>query len=147
LSAVILDSSPLGLLSNPSGTPQPVACRAWAKDLIAAGRRIIIPEVADYEVRRELIRTKSTRALAILDSLCATYDYLPITTLAMRLAADMWAQARNAGLATSHAHALDGDVILAAQAVALNVACVVATENPAHLTRYVPAELWSNIVP
>lgn len=147
MSAVILDSSPLGLLSNPSGTPQPVACRAWAKDLIAAGRRIIIPEVADYEVRRELIRTKSTRALAILDSLCATYDYLPITTLAMRLAADMWAQARNAGLATSHAHALDGDVILAAQAVALNVACVVATENPAHLTRYVPAELWSNIVP
>lgn len=145
--AVILDSSPLGLLSNPSGTSQPVACRAWVKTLIATGRRIIIPEIADYEVRRELIRTKSSRALAILDSLCATYEYLPITTLAMRLAADLWAQARNSGLATAHAHALDGDVILAAQSVAMNVSCVVATENPGHLTRYVSAELWSNVMP
>jgi predicted nucleic acid-binding protein len=147
VSAVVLDSGPLGLLSNPSGTAQPVACRAWLKSLRMAGWRIIVPEITDYEVRRESIRTKSLRALTILDSLCATHEYLPITTLAMRLAADMWAKARNAGLPTSAAYAIDGDVILSAQTFAINTTVVVATENPAQLSRFVAAELGSNIVP
>lgn len=42
----------------------------------------------------------------------------------------------------------DGDVILAAPALTLSVPNVVmATENPAHLTRFVSAELWQNITP
>jgi hypothetical protein len=41
----------------------------------------------------------------------------------------------------------DADVIVAAQALGLNTAVVVATGNPAHLNRFVPAELWSNITP
>lgn len=145
--AILLDSGPVGLLTNPRHTAGPVACRQWLGALRNAGCRILLPEIVDYELRREFIRANLQRAISLLDDLHQQFEYLPITTLAMRLAADMWAQARNAGLATSHVHALDGDVILAAQAIALNVACVVATENPAHLTRYVPAELWSNIVP
>src|SRR5205823_1209881 len=121
--------------------------RAWIKDLEAAGRRIIVPEIADYELRRELIRANRTRSLTILDSLCTTHEYLPITTTAMRIAADLWARARNAGLPTAGAAALDGDAILAAQATALGVAVVVATENPVHLSRFVPAELWSSVTP
>jgi predicted nucleic acid-binding protein len=98
-------------------------------------------------VRRELIRVNSQRGLANLDQLYARLEYLPITTLAMRLAADLWAQARNAGVPTAAAGSLDGDVILAAQATALNVAVVVATGNPAHLSRFVAAELWSSVRP
>jgi predicted nucleic acid-binding protein len=145
--AVVLDTSPLGLLVNLSGHPQAVACRGWIRDLEAAGRRIIVPEIADYELRRELVRANRTRSLTILYSLCTKHEYLPITTTAMRIAADLWARARNAGLPTAGSAALDGDAILAAQATALNVAVVVATENPAHLSRFVPAELWSNVTP
>ena len=52
--AVVLDSGPLGVLCNPNNHAQPVAIRAWVAALLAAGRRVIIPEIADYEVRREL---------------------------------------------------------------------------------------------
>jgi predicted nucleic acid-binding protein len=148
LSAVVLlDAGPLGLLANPNNSPQPTACRAWLASLRAAGRRVVVPEIADYEVRRELIRIQSHVALANLDAIGAQLDYLPLTTDAMRLAAELWAQARIAGQPTAPDPALDGDVILAAQALRLNLPVVVATGNPAHLTRFVPAELWSNIAP
>lgn len=147
MTAVVLDSTPLGLLCHPRNPPHVAACRRWLAALTTAGRRVIVPELADYEVRRELIRVNSRRALINLDQLNAQLEYLPITTLAMRLAADLWAQARNAGIPTAGAGSLDGDVILAAQATALNVAVVVATGNPAHLSRFVPAELWSSIRP
>ena len=65
----------------------------------------------------------------------------------MRLAADFWAQARNSGQQTAPNPALDCDVILAAQALALGVPVVVATGNVGHLSRFVTAELWQNIVP
>ena len=52
--AVLLDAGPLGLLSNPNNSPQPIACRAWLASLLAAGRQVVVPEITDYEVRREL---------------------------------------------------------------------------------------------
>jgi len=91
-----------------------------------------------------------TASLVRLDLIASTAIYLPITTAAMRLAADLWAQARSSGWATADPHALDGDVILAAQALALTPAPpghVVATGNVAHLSRYLPAQEWAAIVP
>ena len=68
----------------------------------------------------------------------------------MHDAASLWADARNAGRPTADAAALDGDVILAAQArrAQLDFApepVVVATSNVAHLARYTDARLWSEI--
>jgi hypothetical protein len=65
----------------------------------------------------------------------------------MRLAADLWAQARIAGHPTAPDHSIDADVIVAAQALSLKMSIVVATGNPAHLGRFVPAEIWSSITP
>jgi predicted nucleic acid-binding protein len=144
---VVLDAGPLGVLCNPNSTPQPVACRAWLAALLAAGRRVIVPEIADYELRRELIRIQSFAALANLNSSGANLEYLPLGTPAMRLAAVLWAQARNTGQQTAPDPALDCDVILAAQALALGVPVVVATDNPAHLSRYVAAQNWQAITP
>jgi len=108
---------------------------------------VVVPEIADYEVRRELIRIRSQSALANLDGFGIQLDYLPLTTDALRLAAELWALARISGLPTASDPALDGDVILAAQALCLNTPVVVATGNPAHLARFVSAELWSSISP
>ena len=68
----------------------------------------------------------------------------------MYQAADMWAQARSAGLPTAAPEALDGDVILAAQARQLGLSSnefVVATGNLRHISRFVPAGLWQAITP
>jgi predicted nucleic acid-binding protein len=119
----------------------------WVQDLLPAGRRVILPEIADYEVRRELIRRNSPVALSNLNQLGLQLEYLPLTTAAMRRAAELWAQGRSSGQPTAPDAALDADVILAGQAHSLNTAVVVATGNPAHLGRFVPAELWSNITP
>lgn len=145
--AVFLDSGPLGILTNPSNKSAPVAIRQWLVDLLAAGRRVILPEIVDYEVRREFIRASLPQSIILLDSLAKQIDYLPLSTPVMHHAAEIWAQARTAGQQTAPDPALDGDVILAAQALSLGVPVIVATGNPGHLFRFVPAEIWQNIVP
>jgi predicted nucleic acid-binding protein len=144
----MLDSGPLGILSHPRNPPHVVVCRNWARALQAAGRRIIVPEIADYEVRRELIRMNKHRSVLVLDGLAGQLEYAPLTTTAMRRAAELWALARQQGQPTAPDPALDANVILAAQALTLGVPqVVIATGNVGHLARFVPAELWQNIVP
>ena len=143
---VLLDSGPLGLLSDPKPSPRVLACGQWSRALLAAGSRLLIPEIVDYEVRRELLRAKKMKGLAALDALAMRLGYLRIETPIMQLAASLWAQARQRGRPTAGNASLDCDVILAAQALSLgdpNV--IVATTNVAHISRYVPADLWENI--
>lgn len=56
-----------------------------------------LPEIADYEVRRELLRANKIKGVARLDKLAKLIEYLPITTAAMRQAALFWSQARQQG--------------------------------------------------
>jgi len=79
-----------------------------------------------------------------------TVELAPVTTSAMRLAAELWTQARNAGQSTAGPQALDGDVILAAQVLTSGLPpdeVIVATTNVAHLSRYLTANTWENITP
>lgn len=143
---VLLDTGPLGLVTNPKRSPQSVACARWLQTLVGRGLRVIVPEIADYEVRRELLRAKKEKGLARLDALASRLEYLPLTTAAMRQAAVFWAQARQQGQPTADNKALDGDVILAAQARTLGVAdVVIATTNVGHLSRFAPAALWPDL--
>jgi hypothetical protein len=145
---VVLDSTPLGLLANPTPGVLAARCQRWAADLAAAGVRVLVPEMADYEVRRELLRAGRQTSVDQLDQLATTYDYLPLTTLTMRAAADLWATARQQGVPTAGQSELDGDVIVAAQALILNDPSVlIATGNVRHIGRYAPAELWWLITP
>jgi hypothetical protein len=50
-----------------------------------------VPEIADYEVRRELLRANRVSGLARLDGLARLLEYLPLTTAAMRQAVVFWA--------------------------------------------------------
>jgi len=145
---VVLDAGPLGLLSNPKPSALPIACRQWVAAMQAAKRRLIVPEIADYEVRRELLRAGFPLSIALLDALAQQLEYLPLSTAAMRQAADFWAIVRQAGLPTAGDKTIDADVILAAQAATLGTPdIVIATTNIGHLSRFVPAGLWQNIVP
>ena len=96
---IVLDSGPLGLLMQQRGVPPADACRVWMETLALVGCRFIVPEISDYEVRRELVRLNALAALARLDAFsdAVVGRYLPLTTSAMRRAADLWADARRQG--------------------------------------------------
>jgi predicted nucleic acid-binding protein len=116
--------------------------------LIAAGVRVVIPEITDYELRRELLRAGKVASVRRLDALAQATEYLPINTTAMRRAAELWALARQQGQPTAADNTIDADMILAAQALTLGAPqVVVATSNVGHLARFVPAEPWQNITP
>ncbi len=66
---IVLDAGPLGLVTNPRQSPQSLACAKWLQALVAVQERVIVPEIADYEVRRELLRAKKVKGLAQLDAL------------------------------------------------------------------------------
>jgi len=90
----MLDSGPLGLITNPKLSTESEACAHWLQTHITSGSRTIIPEIADYEVRRELLRANKTKGMARLDELAKLIEYFPITTAAMRQAAKLWAEAQ-----------------------------------------------------
>ncbi|MBX6764577.1 MAG: nuclease [Rubrobacteraceae bacterium] len=147
---VLLDAGPLGLVTHPR-VEQNREAALWLRGLLSVGVPVLVPEISDYEVRRELLRAGRTRSLDRLDRLTRDLGYLPLTTEAMRLAARFWADARKQGQPTASDESLDADVILAAQAAVLNEeteeGVVVATTNPRHLSRFVDASLWQNIAP
>ena len=147
---ILLDSSPLSALCLPPKNPVLVAILQWTTSCIAAGHRFYVPEVIDYELRRELLRAGKTDSVARLDRLKAIFRYLPLTTGAMLCAADLWATARRNGIPTGDPKRLDIDVILAAQALTLATPpndIIVATSNVSHISRFVSADLWTNIIP
>ena len=142
----MLDSGPLGIVINPKAdSPLSQEGKVWLEYLPQKGYIVMLPEIADYEVRRELIRKGITAAIRRLDQLKSQIPYRPLTTEVMLLAAQLWADARNRGKPTADSHALDGDVILAAQAI-LEVNAgnevVIATTNVGHLSQFVDAREW-----
>lgn len=145
---VLLDAGPLGLVTNPKRSAVSTACAVWLQSLVNAGWRVVVPEIADYEVRRELLRANKTAGIAQLDALAALLEYLPLTTAAMRHAAASWAGARQAGQPTAGDHTIDADMILVGQAMTFGASdVIVATTNVGHLSRFVPADIWQSIRP
>jgi predicted nucleic acid-binding protein len=145
---IILDSGPLGMAVHPNAKGTAQQCQTWLDGLLERGERIAIPEIADYEVRRELLRAGLTRSLRRLDALILTLEYLSIDNAVMRLAAELWSEARRTGQPTADAKALDGDVILAAQAILTKtseIETIVATTNVSHLDRFTTSAHWETI--
>jgi predicted nucleic acid-binding protein len=145
---VLLDAGPLGLVTNPKGSEDSRRCKAWLAGLAAAGVRVMVPEGADYEVRRGLFLEGKRGGLDRLDKLARQAGYLPVTIAVWRRAAELWAEARKGGYATAGDEALDRDVILAAQAQLAaedGFEVTVATTNVGHLGRFVDARTWEMV--
>ncbi|MGB3268143.1 MAG: nucleic acid-binding protein [Microcoleus sp.] len=142
---IILDSGPLGMVTNPQAKPPYLECQLWLDSLLQNGEMVILPEIADYEVRRELIRAGKERGIRKLDLFKNVLTYRPLTSEVMLLAAQLWADARKRGKPTAEPNALDGDVILAAQAIleaSEGNEVVIATTNVGHLSQFVDAREW-----
>lgn len=142
---VVLDSGVLGGFCAPEVDRE---LDTWMTGLLHRGRRVVVPEICDYEIRREMIRNRSKTILS-LDELETLYDYLPITTAAIRRASELWARLRLEGKPTASDASLDADCVLAAQALVFSEAeqrsVVVATTNVGHLSRMVEARVWREI--
>lgn len=150
---ILLDSGPLGLIVGPPGRPHVARCLTWLKAISSTGTTIIIPEIAHYEVRRELIRIRSVGSLRRLDyalDLKSGLKHLTLTTEAMIKAAEFWAFLRRAGIPTASPEALDADAILAGQTALVGQPgdeVIVATTNLAHLVRFpaIDARIWDQV--
>ncbi|MGH9837143.1 MAG: type II toxin-antitoxin system VapC family toxin [Blastocatellia bacterium] len=145
---ILLDTGPLGLVSNPQWSSDSEECNEWLEDRLSEKISVFVPEISDYELRRELIRAGKIKGIAKLNSLKRSLGYVRITTWTMLKAAEFWAQSRRLGKPTSSDASLDADVILAAQGAFLenkghNV--IIATNNVKHLDMFVDARVWSDI--
>lgn len=123
-------------------------CSRWLEELLAAGVQIRIPEIIDYEVRRELLRLDKHTSLTRLATLRNLLGMVPLDSATMLRAAVLWADARKQGRVTADYKALDIDVILAAQTQLLSETghkVIVATQNVRHLAWFVEAYTWSDI--
>jgi predicted nucleic acid-binding protein len=147
---LVLDTGILGQLCHLK-PPQNLLVSQWLFGLLDRERELVhvfIPEIVDYELRRKLLhlipkQQASPRSLQRLDHLESELGYLPLDTATMRHAAELWAKSRQEGFPTAQEHALDGDVILAAQALAVDG--VIITSNRKHLERFAPTKMWNEI--
>lgn len=139
---MLLDTGPLGKLAHPR--PNQKIAR-WSQQLLRQGVRFAVPEIADYELRRNMILNSMDESVARLDELEQALVYLAVDTATWRQAAALWAEARRRGKPFAADKALDGDVILVAQALAAGG--VIVTENPKHLGEFADVFVWNEIAP
>ena len=109
---VLLDAGPPGMITNPKGSPENEACKNWLANLAYTGVEVVIPEIADHEVRRELLRASKVQGLGRLDALKGMLGFAPITSPVMLKAAEYWATARKMGRQSASDASLDADMIL-----------------------------------
>ena len=88
---IFLDSGPLGLMVRAPGKPQVQRCLAWLNAVMRNAAVVVIPEIAHYEVRRELIRIRAVDSLRRLEYALdpsSGFDHLTLTTDAIIKAAE-----------------------------------------------------------
>jgi hypothetical protein len=150
---VLLDSGPLGMYSNQGNKPKNQLCKQRVNALLTSGITVRVPGIADYEIRRELLRIKldtpASKGVDRLDAAIRTLGLIPITGRTMDRAAEIWARARHRGITTAPKEALDGDVILVAQAeieIENGDNVQIATTNSGDLQRLFSAVLnWDDL--
>ncbi|MBE9054640.1 type II toxin-antitoxin system VapC family toxin [Sphaerospermopsis sp. LEGE 08334] len=138
---ILLDTHPLSKVSHPKIDPK---VQQWLKSLRDTNTELRIPEIADYELRRELLREGKKKSLKRLDAL-RNICLIPINSETILKAAELWAWVRNQGKPTASNDSLDGDVILAAQAILqLNSfdKVIVVTTNVKHISRFTSSGIF-----
>ncbi len=147
--AILLDSTPLGQITHPKVKPE---IREWLEKINQENINLLIPEIVDYELRRQLLLNNRFKSIARLDALIENRLVL-INRETILKACELWAWIRQQGLPTADKNNIDGDVILSAQAILQKQfyqEVIIVTENVKHLSRFcvygIIVEKWSEIL-
>jgi predicted nucleic acid-binding protein len=152
---ILLDSGVIVTICNPNASPLRQQLDNWLFGSMARGAYIVSSTICDFEVRRSLRLTElegsEITGIPNLDSLNNTIDFIPVDLEIARLAADLWALARQKGIPTAANEKLDADLIICATCKSLELRnpgrkVIVATTNVKHLSRFVLAATWQEIV-
>jgi predicted nucleic acid-binding protein len=136
---ICLDSGPLGLACSNPKNPDVIKIGTWLRLWqVEENTIVILPEIIDYELRRELLLQGFGDSVSLLDQLRKALNYVLLRDNVLDRAAGLWADLRRRGLPTTHDHRLDVDVILAAQALDYTGhgdELIIATSDPGDLNR------------
>jgi predicted nucleic acid-binding protein len=150
---IVLDTFPTSSVSKrPGRRPSPSdLCQKWVDECEDAGHTVLVPAITYYEALRELEQRQAKSQIERLKDFCLlSTRFIPLTTAHIETAARLWGHARRIGRPTASDDSLDGDMILAAQALSLGLPTsdyIVATTNVRHLSMFVHAGEWTNIKP
>jgi predicted nucleic acid-binding protein len=150
---IVLDTFPTSSVAKRPGKKPSLSdqCHQWVDDCEVAGHTILVPAICYYEALRELEQRQATNQIERLKDFCLlAARFIPLATVHLERAAQLWGQARRGGQPTASDSALDADVILAAQVLSLGLPMddfIVATTNVRHLARFVHCDEWANIKP
>jgi hypothetical protein len=78
-----------GVLGQASHHRRNQAFAQWFTAILATDTTVFVSEIADYGIRRELIRADRPVGLARLNALKTTLPYIPLTTVIMLRAAEL----------------------------------------------------------
>jgi hypothetical protein len=83
-STVVLDARALLQICHPRRWQD---ISGWLVEVATSGRRVVLPEIIDYEVRRLFVKREATRQLEELNAYVDELYYAPLTTALMHMAA------------------------------------------------------------
>lgn len=137
---VVLDTNVIGKLCHPNNAKNKKFVESLIPILESGEVEVYLPEISDYELRRKILHMAARDSgwnvtLGRLNNLKETLSFLTIDSDVFEQAARNWAKAKSSGQKTGPEDALDGDSILAAQA--MSVGGKVVTENEKHLSIFV----------
>lgn len=155
---VVLDSNVLGLLATPDKSvafederesTEIYRCTEWLYRLLSRGVRVVIPDICDYEVRRELIRIDSS-SIEHLNSLRELLDCREVTFDILEHAAKLWAESRKISQPNTVQENIDVDCIISAYCHILEQEnpgreVILATKNIKDFQRTTKCAHWQDI--
>lgn len=154
---VFLDTSILGVVTNPESRGETGECKRWYEILLVRGARIVTSEICAYEERRGLLeyslrRSRDAPGLQKLAELRNdnNIEFLPVTQAVLEEAAQVWAEAMYQSMPMTNPERLDADAIVCAHWRLLERdnpgrTVVIATTNLRDLPRFALAVEWKNI--
>lgn len=155
---VVLDTNILGVLATPNDSEsleregesrEVYYCTEWLYRLLSKGAQVVIPNICDYEIRRELIRISSS-SVEELNNLRESLDCYEVTFDVLEEAAEIWAESRKISQPNTQKENIDVDCIVAACCRVLERensgrVVILATKNIKDFQRTTNCALWQDI--
>ncbi|WP_107670569.1 nucleic acid-binding protein [Cyanothece sp. BG0011] len=152
---IFIDTGVLGILSSPNKRKEVIKSQEWLYSCLSRGFNLVSSDICDYEVRRGLLLGGESKiqkqGLNNLDELHNLINFLLVNPIILRYAAELWAETRRLGIPTAEIDNIDVDIIIGATCQLLQQEypgqrVVIATTNVKHLSRFIEAQKWTEII-